>query len=275
MGSATREAVAAAKAAITARGSAATLVVGEEIFSAARTIADSSQLLVALSDPSADPDSKAKLVGTVFGALSDDSCELISGLARSRWSQPSDLLAGLEELGLRVMAASVGQAEDSGGDSTSDSRPDIPSELFEFGQLVSSNAELELAVGSKLGDPGAKSALVERLLDGRASAQTVAILSHLVRAPLGRRIGNLVAHAADIVADQSSLAIATVTVAAALSDSQLDRLRAGLAKKYGDLRINQVIDPTIIGGVKIAVGDDVIDDSVATRLKELKLQLAG
>ncbi|MBB5633976.1 F-type H+-transporting ATPase subunit delta [Cryobacterium mesophilum] len=262
MGSATREAVAAAKAAIAARPSAATLAVGEEIFSAARAVAGSGQLLVALTEPAADPAAKAALVSSVFGALSVDARELISGLARSRWSESSDFLAGLEEVGLRIMAASA-------------SGIDIPSELFEFGQLVSSNAELELAVGSKLGDPSAKAALVEKLLAGRVSEQTIAILSHLVRQPLGRRIGALVKHAADVVADESSLAIATVTVAAPLSSDQLDRLRSGLAKKYGDLRIDQVIDPTMIGGVRVAVGSDVIDDSVATRLKELKLQLAG
>ena len=263
MGSATREAVAAAKAAIAARPSAATLAVGEEIFSAARAVAGSGQLLVALTEPSAQPDDKASLVNAVFNSLSSDARDLIAGLARSRWSESSDFLAGLEEVGLRVMASSV------------DATVDIPSELFRFGRTVASNAELELAVGSKLGDPVAKAGLVEKLLDGRASAQSIAILSHLVRQPLGRRIGAFVKHAADVVADQSALAIATVTVAAPLSSAQLDRLRAGLAKKYGDLRINQVVDPSIMGGVRVAVGSDVIDDSVATRLKELRLQLAG
>lgn len=263
MGSATREAVAAAKAAIAARPKAATLAVGEEIFSAARAVSRSGQLLTALTEQSADATAKAALVATVFASLGPDARDLIAGLARSRWSESSDLLAGFEEVGLRVMASSVG------------SKVDIPAELFQFGRLVASNAELELAVGSKLGDPAAKAALVEKLLKGRASAQTIAILSHLVRQPLGRRIGALVKHAAQIVADQSALAVATVTVAAPLSNTQLEKLRSGLSKKYGDLRINQIIDQSLIGGIRVAVGDDVIDDSVATRLKELKLQLAG
>ncbi|HNP15917.1 MAG TPA: F0F1 ATP synthase subunit delta, partial [Terrimesophilobacter sp.] len=67
----------------------------------------------------------------------------------------------------------------------------------------------------------------------------------------------------------------TVTVASRLDDGQVDRLRAALAKTYGELRINQIIDPDIIGGVRVAVASDVIDDTVATRLKELKLQLVG
>jgi F-type H+-transporting ATPase subunit delta len=38
--------------------------------------------------------------------------------------------------------------------------------------------------------------------------------------------------------------------------------------------VNQVIDPTLIGGVRIAIGDDVIDGSVRTRLDDLRLRIA-
>ncbi len=263
MGSATREAVAAAKAALAARPGSASLAVGEELLSAGRVIGDSSQLLGALTDPSRPAKAKAALIAAVFGSLGAQCRELLTGLAQSRWSEPTDLLAGIEELGVRVLASSAA------GDT------DIPAELFAFGRLVASNAELELAVGSKLGDPSAKAALVSRLLDGRTSAQTVAIVGHLVQQPRGRRIGALLRHAAGIVSDQASLSIATVTVAAALTDAQLERLRAGLEKKYGALRVQQVVDPALLGGVRVAVGDDVIDDSVAARLKDLRLQLAG
>ncbi len=263
MGSATREAVAAAKAALAAQPGSASLAVGEELLSAGRVIGDSTQLLGALTDPSGAEKAKAALVTTVFGALGAQSRELLTGLAQSRWSAPADLLAGIEELGIRVLASSA------------ENDADIPGELFAFGRLVASNAELELAVGSKLGDPSAKAVLVSALLDGRASAQTIAIVSHLVQQPRGRRIGALLRHAAGIVTDQESLAIATITVAAPLSEAQLERLRAGLEKKYGALRMQQVVDPTLLGGVRVSVGNDVIDDSVATRLKDLRLQLAG
>lgn len=264
MGSATREAVAAAKAALAAQRGTASLAVGEQLLSAGRVIGDSSQLLGALTDPSGAQKAKVALITTVFGALGAQAREILVGLAQSRWSKPVDLLAGIEELGLRVLASSAS------GDDT-----DIPAELFAFGRLVASNAELELAVGSKLGDPSAKAALVGSLLDGRASAQTIAIIGHLVQQPRGRRIGALLRHAAGIVADQASLAIAIVTVAAPLSDAQLERLRSGLEKKYGALRIQQVVDRALLGGVRVSVGNDVIDDSVAARLKDLRLQLAG
>ena len=94
--------------------------------------------------------------------------------------------------------------------------------------------------------------------------------------PRGRRIGELLSTAADIVADEAGLAVATVITASPLTTAQLDRLRAGLAKSYGrDLKLNVRLDPSIIGGVRVQIGDDVIDGTVATRLTDLRLQLAG
>lgn len=263
MGSATRQAVAAAKAALAARQGAATLALGEELLSAGRLIGRSAPLRTVLTDPSIEALEKSKIVSSVFGAVGADAKALLTVLAEHRWSKQGDLLAGVEEIGIRVLA-------DSASDDT-----DIPAELFAFSRLVSSSAELELAVGNKLGEPAAKVALVESLLSGKTSEQTVAIVSQLVQQPRGRRIGALIRHAADIVADQASVSIATVTVATPLSDDQLERLRAGLAGKYGALRVQQVIDAEVIGGVRIVIGDDVIDDTVATRLKDLRLQLAG
>jgi len=263
MGSATREAIASAKAALAARGGSATLAAAEALFSAGHIIGDSAQLQTALADTSADVDAKNTLVQSVFGGLEADALELLSELVSSRWSEPSDLLAGIEEIAIRVAALSV------------DSTVDISAELFAFGSAVSSNAELELAVASKLGDPAGKASLIDALLKGKASGQTIAIIQHLVRQPRGRRIGALLRFAAGVIADQHERVIATVTVAAPLSDAQVKRLQAGLAKKYGAVRVNQVVDASVIGGMRIAVGDVVIDDSVATRMKELKLQLAG
>lgn len=263
MGSATREAIAKAKAALAARSGSATLAAAEALFSAGHVIGDSAQLQAALTDTSADASAKKALVSAVFGGMKAESRELLTELVSSRWSKPTDLLAGIEEIGIRIAALSV------------DSSVDIPAELFAFGTAVSSSAELELAVANKLGDPAAKTSLIDALLKGKASGQSIAIIQHLVRQPRGRRIGALLRHAASIIADQHAQAVATVTVATPLSDAQVKRLEAGLAKKYGAVRVNQVIDASILGGMRIAVGDIVIDDSIATRVNELKLQLAG
>ena len=266
MGSATREALASARAALTASAaSGATLATGEELFAASRIIGSSSQLVQALADSGADSAAKVALVDSVFASkLGATSLQLLRSIATSSWSSQEDVLAAVEELGLRAIAASApaGVA--------------IEQELFAFGTAVASNAELELALSNKLGSPEAKSALIGSLLGGKASAQTAAIVNQLVLQPRGRRIGELLRYAASVVADEAGFGIATVTSAAPIAPAQLQRLVAALSGTYGrELRVNQVVDPAVLGGLRVQVGDDVIDGSIASRLNDVRIQLAG
>jgi F-type H+-transporting ATPase subunit delta len=49
-----------------------------------------------------------------------------------------------------------------------------------------------------------------------------------------------------------------------------------LARKYGrDVSLNTVVDPSVVGGIRIQIGDDVIDASVSSRLADLRQRLAG
>ncbi|GAA4151504.1 F0F1 ATP synthase subunit delta [Leifsonia shinshuensis] len=263
MGSASREALARSVQALAGLGSKADLATAEDLFAAGRVVADSAQLRSVLSDPSAPAEGKAALVQRVFGSLSAPAVELLTVVAGQRWSDQDDVLAAIEELGIRSIAASAPR------------NVDIPGELFAFGGAVTSDAELELALRSKLADPEAKAALAERLLAGKASKQTVAIARQLVLQPRGRSIRESLRDAARIVAAQYGQTIATVVTATPLPAEQAERLRASLAAKYGELKLNEVVDPAILGGLRVQVGDDVIDGSVASRLTELRLQLAG
>ena len=263
MGSATREAVADLRSALD-RLDGVDLATAEELFSAGRIIGDSAQLRNVFADNGVDPKDKSNVVGRIFGrSLGVPAITLLDAAVSRRWSSQQDLLAGIEELGLRAAAVSAG------------SDANIEAELFTFGAAVSSNSELELAVGSKRGDDRSKTALVETLLGG-ATPQTRAIVGHLVQQPRGRRIGELLRHAAAVVADESNLAVATVTTARTLDDAQRRRLESSLAARYGrNIKVNQVLDPAVIGGLRVQIGDDVIDGSVATKITDLRLQLAS
>jgi F-type H+-transporting ATPase subunit delta len=41
------------------------------------------------------------------------------------------------------------------------------------------------------------------------------------------------------------------------------------------VHLDVVVDPAVIGGVRVMVGDDLIDSSVETRLAEAQRQLIG
>lgn len=263
MGSATTQAASASTAALDA-AVGVDLAVAGELFAAARVLGDSSQLSGVLADSAAPTDARANVVTAVFGpALAPVTVSLLSAVARERWSSADDLVDGVEEIAIRAAA----KAEPS---------VDIEAELFAFSRTVAVNPDLELALGSKLGDATVKGELVSSLLTGRASAATTLIASSLVQQPRGRRVRQLLARAEAFVAAQRGRTVATVTAAAPLTSAQSDRLTAALAQKYGtEIALNTVVDPTVVGGVRVQIANDVIDASVSTRLADLRQRLAG
>ena len=71
-------------------------------------------------------------------------------------------------------------------------------------------------------------------------------------------------------------AAAALPAESPLSPAQLEKLTQTLTQQYGrEPRIAVKIDPSVIGGLRVQVGDDVIDGTIASRLTELRLQLAG
>ncbi|MDL5353029.1 F0F1 ATP synthase subunit delta [Microbacterium sp. zg-YB36] len=263
MGSATTQALAATTSALSA-ASAVDLGVARELFVAARTLGDSSQLSGALADSSAAPAARANVVSHVFGSsFQPTTVSLLTTAVQQRWSSASDLVDGIEELGIRAAAIA-------------EPGTDIDGELFGVLRTVAANPELELALGSRLGDASAKGALIETVLAGHTSEATTLIVSAAAQQPRERRVRQLLGRAMRLVAQQRGRTVATVIAARPLGAAQTERLSAALAGRYGtEVSLNVVIDPSVVGGVRIEIADDVIDASVASRLHDLRQKLAG
>src|SRR6266516_8211728 len=100
------------------------------------------------------------------------------------------------------------------------------------------------------------------------------------------RFGRIVSTAPDLrsaLSDPKLLAaawrqrlIAVVRVAGGLDEDQRARLTAALSRTYGrDIHLNVVIDPEVVGGMSIQIGDEFIDGSLASRLAQLRQRLAS
>ncbi|MFS0867985.1 F0F1 ATP synthase subunit delta [Microbacterium sp. 179-B 1A2 NHS] len=262
MGSATTQALAATTSALQAAPSV-DLGVARELFAAVRALAGSSHLSGALSDASAPAEARRGVVTAVFGGFSPASVAVLQAAAGQRWSSADDLISGIEEAGIRAAAISSPSV-------------DIEAELFTVARTVASNSELELALGRRLGDAAAKGALIENLFGGRAGEATVLIAATLVQVPRERRVRSMFSRAMRVVADQRGRAVATVFAATDLTGDQLGRLQRTLTQRYGtEVSLNVVVDPSVVGGMRIEIADDVIDATVASRLGDLRQRLAG
>lgn len=263
MGSATTQARVATIAALDT-ATISDLAVARELFAVARAVGETPQLSGALADSAAAPEARRKVVTDVFARqVSPTTATLLATVVDQRWSSSADLIEGIEELAVRAAAMAEPQA-------------DVEADLFAFSRVVADNGELELALGSRLGDASAKGALVTSLLNGRASESALVIASSLVQQPRERRVRQLMSWAMRIVADQRGRKVATVVTAVPLSAAQTERLARTLSARYGsEVAINTVIDPDVVGGLRVQIADDVIDASVSSRLADLRQRLAG
>jgi F-type H+-transporting ATPase subunit delta len=195
------------------------------------------------------------------GKISDSTLEVLRWTVESRWSRERDLEEAIDTLGVEselAAAESQGQLEE------------VEDELFRFGRIVESNAELSLAL-SDLSVPAArKRGLIERLLQGRANAVTLRLVQRAVtRGEKGRAVDRVIDELVALAAERRQRKVAVVQVAQPLDAEQVDRLRAALSRTFGgevELRIE--VDPEVLGGVVVQVGDEVVDGSVARRLAE-------
>ncbi|SFR98166.1 ATP synthase F1 subcomplex delta subunit [Agrococcus baldri] len=260
MGSATSQARAGIDEALRAQPQAG-LEDARELFQASRAIERSSQVLASLGDPVSTPDARAALAHRVLGQLGAPARSIVAHLARQRWSDAADILSAIDGAGIRVAVRAAGDA-------------DVAGEIASFQRIVASDAELELALGGLRGTADEKARLVQQLLADKSSEPAAVILDHLVRAPRGRRIGAMLRSAAAEVAAAAGRSLATVTTAREISASQLDRLRAGLERQYGrTLQLQQIVDPAVLGGLRVSIGDDIIDGTVRSKFTDLRLKL--
>ena len=70
--------------------------------------------------------------------------------------------------------------------------------------------------------------------------------------------------------------VAEVRVAQPLDADQERRLAEALSALKGRrVRLNVAIDPAVLGGVLVTVGDEVIDGTVASRLEQARRTMLG
>ena len=241
--------------------------IGDDLFGAAGALRDSAALRRAATDPSAPAQAKSDLMTHLFsGKLGEPATELLASAASLRWATGSDLVESIEQLG--VVAHVMGADAEGAGDRLED-------ELFELAQLVAVNHDVREA----LSDPGRnaadKQALIRRLLEGKANRATIALAERSVLGAHGTVTAALTAYS-ELAAQARKRVVARVTVAAPLTEEAHHRLVTVLTRDYGQpVHLNIVLNPAIVGGIRVEIGDQVIDGTVSARLDDASRLLSG
>lgn len=240
---------------------------GDELFSVASALDATPSVRRMLTDPATEPDARSGMAAAVFGdKIAPATLAVLDVAARGRWASSRDLTDTIEAAGV---AAHVAAASAAG---TLDSLED---ELFEAGRLIRHEADLRGVLGDRTISADRKAPLIESIFGGKVTDATLALLKQAAAARTGA-FESVLHRFADEVAARRDRVLAEVRSAYELGDDERDRLAGALAARYGrDVQLNVVVDPSIVGGLRVVVGDEVIDGSVATRLEDVRRRLVG
>jgi len=151
---------------------------------------------------------------------------------------------------------------------------EVEDELFRFARSYESSDELRNALSDDQIPPGKRQAIVEDLLGGRATPTTVQLVSMVIGSGRSRELPAIIDRMVQRAAQSKNLALAEVRSAIPLTADQQDRLKAALANATGKtVELKVIVDPSVLGGLVATVGDKVIDDTVRSRLDQLKSRL--
>ena len=147
------------------------------------------------------------------------------------------------------------------------------SDLGDIAEVLTDSPAAGILANSKV-PMASRVAMVGRVLDVSPAALNVArLLVSKGRSQDARAVSDAFNRMAD---DHEGIANARITTAVELSPEQLAAIEQQLSASLGK-RVVAVatVDPAIIGGVVVRVGDKLIDGSVRARLKRLRAELEG
>jgi len=241
---------------------------GEELFAVTHLLDREPGVRRALTDATSPTEARSGLARRLLdGRVSGPTLDLVTSMADARWSSPRDLADAAEELGVLATAAAAEREGQLDG---------LEDELFRFGRILSAEPALRSALSDPVPPDEGKRGLLDTLLAAKVTPATLRLITEAVIYPRGRSLDATLDEYGRLAAAWRQRLVAVVRVAAGLTEEQRGRLAAALSQTYGhDVHLNVVIDPEVVGGISVQIGDEFIDGSVASRLAALRQRLAS
>lgn len=238
---------------------------GEDLFGVASVFRTEPGLRRIATDSSIEADAKTGLVrGLLEGKIAGSSMDLVAEAVQRRWTRPGDLAEALEHLGVVAVVKSAG-----------DDSERLSDELFVVGRLIEEQHDLRTALSDPARSAADKGRLLRDLLEDRTLPATQRLAAQAVSGS-HRSATSAIEEYQRVAAAVHGQRVAQVWVAHELSGSEAERLQDALSSQYGrTVHLNVVVDPAIIGGMRVEIGDEVIDGTVSGRLDEARRRLAG
>ena len=238
--------------------------IGNELFTITSALDHNIQLERALTDPSRPVEDKVAVVKTLIGDQAHPLVmEIMSDLVFRRWSRVSDIANAVEDFGVDGMMYYA------------DYTNTTLQVSIELAELHSALLNLPV-VRTKLYDATVSSEARVKLLysligDADFTKVTKRLAEHATCNLRNRRYLQTIQWLINKFSRHMGESMVTVTTATPLSKEQVEKLIAIYSAKTGHpVHINSVVDPTVMGGMRIQVGDEVTDNTVVAQLQHLQ-----
>lgn len=241
---------------------------GEELFAVVDVLDGSAALRRALTEPNRDGSSKANLVAGVFeGKVSEETLDLLSGLARSRWSAEGDFAEACEQLGVTALLVSAEAREELAS---------LEEDVFRMIRVLADNRDLRLALAEKDRSRDDRIRLLKSVFSEHVGGEALTLAARTISSGRSKSITAGLNHVSELAAERRERLLAVVTAAVPLSTAQQERLTDMLSRSYGrTIQVNITVDPAVVGGLRIQVGNEVVDGTILSRLEEARRRVAG
>jgi F0F1-type ATP synthase delta subunit/F0F1-type ATP synthase membrane subunit b/b' len=204
----------------------------------------------------------------VSGKVGQPALDVLKKAVSERWSAEPDLVDALELVArqaLLIRAERAGQVDD------------VEDQLFRFSRILDAQPRLALLLGNYETPPDARIRLLRKVLDSAGagvSPITAELLAKTVELLRGQSAEVAVQGLAEVAVARRGEVVARVSAATELSDAQQTRLTEVLSRIYGHPVTSQIqIDPELLGGLAITVGDEIIDGTLSSRIAAAQSQL--
>ncbi|TCF35623.1 ATP synthase delta chain [Bifidobacterium longum subsp. longum] len=237
--------------------------IGNELFTITKVLDDSIQLEHALTDPSRPVADKVAVLKELLGDNAHPmTMEIMTDLVSRRWSRARDIANAVEDFGVDAMMYYA--------DAT-DATLQVSIELSELHSALLNLPVVRAKLYDYQATSEARVKLFREVFSGKTlNKVTMRLAEHATCNLRRRRYLETIQWLINKFSRHMGESMVTVTTATPLKKEQIKRLVEVYSAKVGrQVHINSVVDPTVLGGMRIQVGDEVTDNTVVAQLQNL------
>ena len=237
--------------------------IGNELFTITKVLDDSIQLERALTDPSRPVADKVAVLTELLGDnVHPMTMEIMTDLVSRHWSRARDIANAVEDFGVDAM---MYYADATGA------TLQVSVELSELHSALLNLSVVRAKLYDYQATSEARVKLFHEVFSGKTlNKVTMRLAEHATCNLRRRRYLETIQWLINKLSRHMGESMVTVTTATPLKKEQIKRLVEVYSAKVGrQVHINSVVDPTVLGGMRIQVGDEVTDNTVVAQLQNL------